>query len=81
MELQVGIEPTTCALQVRCSTIEPLKHEQEFLLLSVSSPSKRSPRCEDQIELLNSFYFRETIQFNKTRKLRGTSVPLLIIAA
>ena len=30
MELHVGVEPTTCWLQVSCSAIEPMKHNTKF---------------------------------------------------
>ena len=30
VELHVGVEPTTCWLQVSCSAIEPMKHNTKF---------------------------------------------------
>ena len=32
MELAIGIEPTTCWLQVSCSTVEPCQHIMNFII-------------------------------------------------
>ena len=37
MELIIGLEPTTCWLQISCSTIEPYQHICEFYLIVTST--------------------------------------------
>ena len=85
MELQTGIEPATCSLQVSCSTVEPLEHmvviAPDILGIETTNRNRKQAPVLERHTLcsaifISHFLWWKGVYLLKHLKLDGAPLPV-----